>query len=119
MASLMFPLFLTLSGCHSHYVQTTIVNQGMTAVRNIEVDYPSASFGLPALPPGGRFAYRFQIQGAGHLQLLYVDSTGKSHTVQGPYVAEDQEGALHVNIGGDPQNIWQAQLKPEVTAPKE
>lgn len=113
------PLFLTMSGCHSPYVQTTIVNRSATPVTNIEVDYPSASFGLPALPPGGRFAYRFLIQGTGHLQLQYVDSAGKSHTIQGPYVAQYQEGTLQINVGTDGQNVWQTQLKPQVTAPKE
>ena len=86
---------------------------------NIEVDYPSASFGLPGLPPGGHFAYRFLIQGTGRLQLQYADSAGKSHSIQGPYVAQGQEGTLQINIGADSPNVWQTQLKPEVTAPKE
>ncbi|HEX4021079.1 MAG TPA: hypothetical protein VHX63_08045 [Acidobacteriaceae bacterium] len=112
-------LVLSASGCRDHLVQTTVINQSTTTVRNIEVDYPSASFGISSLPPGGQFAYHFKIEGTGDLQLIYVDSAEHSHTVKGPYIAEGQEGTLQIRIGNDKQNVWQMQLKPEVTAPKE
>ena len=36
-----------MAGCSSRYVQTTIVNHTDRALKLIEVDYPSASFGTP------------------------------------------------------------------------
>ena len=37
------------SGCHSAFVETTIDNQSASAVRLVEVDYPSASFGVSSI----------------------------------------------------------------------
>ena len=111
-------LILPLSGCRTPLVQTTIINQGTTEVRNVELDYPSASFGLASLQPGGHFSYRFKIDGSGHLQLHYVDSAKHDHSKTGPYVAQGQQGTLQINIG-DSGSVWQMQLKPTVQAPKE
>jgi len=118
---LTLPLFLTLAGCRSRspYVQTTLVNEGATTAQNIEVDYPSASFGVSSLPPGGSFTYRFQIQGSGHLQLLYVDSAKHAHSETGPYVVEGQAGTLRIAIGGADKNPWTMQLMPQARDPKE
>ena len=38
---------LTLTGCHSPYVEATISNRTPSPITLIEVDYPSASFGTP------------------------------------------------------------------------
>ena len=120
LACLMVTFFITLAGCRSRspYVQTTLLNEGATTVQNIEVDYPSASFGVSSLEPGRSFMYRFQIQGSGHLQLLYVDSAHRAHSETGPYVAEGQEGTLRIAIGSAGKNMWTMQLMPQVTAPK-
>ena len=53
------------------------------------------------------------------MQLIFVDSAGHSHTLPGPYVAENQEGTLEIDINGNSYQNWLVQLKPEVTAPKE
>ncbi len=114
---LSLPLFFTLVGCRSRYVQTTLVNEGATTLQNVEVDYPSASFGLASLPPGGSFSYRFQIQGSGDLQLLYVDSAQHAHSETGPYVTEGQEGTLRIALGGADKSHWQLQVTPNTTVP--
>jgi hypothetical protein len=104
---------LFLSGCRSHFVEVTIVNQG-PAVRLVEFDYPSASFGVNQLASGAKYNYRFKIQGNGPLSLAYVDGSGKTHTFPGPTVDQGEEGTLLVNVGSDGAVSW----KPSLTKPK-
>lgn len=111
-------LFGAMAGCHSHYVQTTIVNDGPTTLENIEVDYPSASFGIASLAPGARYNYRFKIQGSGLMHLLSQDAAGKSQTEAGPFVAEGQEGTLEIDMNRAGKNVWTVKLAPQVNAPK-
>ncbi len=105
-------LLQLLCGCRSHVVQATVVNDGATPLQNIEVDYPSASFGISSLPPGGRFPYHFEIQGAGKLQVQYLDSALHSHSSTGPRLREGQQGTLTVRIDGAGTVHWDAQLNP-------
>ena len=109
---------LAMAGCHSHYVQTTIMNDGPTTLENIEVDYPSASFGLASLAPGARFNYRFKIDGSGKMKLLTQSNLGQASSEVGPYVAEGQEGSLEIDMNRAGKNVWTVKLVPEVAAPK-
>ena len=72
---------LCLAGCRSRFVEVTIVNQGPT-LHVMEFDYPSASFGANVLAAGGKFHYRFKVQGSGPLSLQYEDGTGKPIPLQ-------------------------------------
>ena len=108
---------LLMTGCHSPYVETSVVNSGTTVLHNIEVDYPSASFGLPTLDPGATFHYRFQIQDAGRMKVEFSDSAHKSHSGKGPYIAQGQQGTLTITLDGNGKNQWAAQLHPNVTVP--
>ncbi len=89
-----------------------MVNDGAAPLQNIEVDYPSASFGISSLPPGGAFPYHFEIQGAGNLQIQYLDSALHAHRSTGPRIAEGQEGTLTIHIDGAGAVHWDEQLKP-------
>jgi hypothetical protein len=104
---------LLLSGCRSRFVEVTIVNQG-PVVRLVEFDYPSASFGINQLAPGGKYNYRFKIQGNGPLSLAYVDASGKTHTFTGPTVDLGDQGTLLVSVGPAGGVSW----KPSLTNPK-
>jgi hypothetical protein len=101
---------LTLTGCHSAFVETTIDNQGPTPIRLVEVDYPSASFGVGALDPKSQFHYHFKIQGSGALKLEFTDVTGKVHEDDGPVLNQGQEGHLTIVIGPSGEVSWQPQL---------
>jgi hypothetical protein len=102
---------IPLTGCHSRTVGVTIVNQG-PALRVLELDYPSASFGANRLATGAQFHYRFKIQGSGPLTLSFEDSSGKPHTAQGPIVQQGQEGSLLITIAGQDSAVtWTPMLK--------
>ncbi len=110
---LLLMLCIGLCGCHSRFVEVTIVNQGPT-LHVMEFDYPSASFGANQLETGAKFHYRFKVQGPGPLSLQYEDASGHTRTAQGPQLDLGDQGSLLVNI--DPQGAvtW----SPNLTNPK-
>ena len=103
-ASLLF-----CTGCHSALVQASLHNATGSEMRLIEIDYPSASFGLQRLANGSDFKYRFKILGSGAVKLIYTDSAGHEHTAEGPVLHEGQEGQLQ--ILADAKGVsWSPQL---------
>jgi hypothetical protein len=98
------------AGCHSRFVETTIDNQGAKPLQMIEVDYPSASFGVGNLAAGGQFHYRFKIQGSGPVKLQFTDAQGQVHNVDGPDLNEGQEGRLTIAIDPAGKVAWQPNL---------
>ncbi|HVC89528.1 MAG TPA: hypothetical protein VND66_02795 [Acidobacteriaceae bacterium] len=106
-----------LAGCRSALVDTSVINSGTTVLHNIEVDYPSASFGISSLEPGATFHYRFQIQDAGRMKVEFYDSSEKAHSGKGPYVAQGQQGTLTITLDGSGKNDWASHLHPAVPTP--
>lgn len=103
-------LILGISGCHSAFVETTIDNQGQSPVRLVEVDYPSASFGVGTIAPQSKFHYRFKIQGSGPLKIEFTDASGKVRDSDGPVLNQGQEGHLAIVIQPNGEVSWQPQL---------
>jgi len=92
----------TISGCRSPYVETTIANRTGSDITELQVEYPSASFGKDALPSGADFHYRFKLQGSGPIKLSYTDAAHQDHAFTGPTLYEGQQGTLRIEI--DPPN---------------
>ena len=101
---------VALSGCHSHYVSMDVRNETGKAVTLVEVDYPSASFGVDTLAAGGTYHYRFKILGDGPTKILWTDAAEQQHTVAGPALKEGQEGTLSATINAGTAT-WQSDLK--------
>jgi hypothetical protein len=99
-------LLLGLAGCRSAFIRTTITNQGQSAVRLVEVDYPSASFGIQSIAAFSEFHYRFKIQGSGAAKLEFTDVSGKVHDSDGPLLHEGQEGRLSIVIQPNNEVNW-------------
>lgn len=106
---LMFFSFLP-TGCRSAYVASTVTNNSGSPVTLIEVEYPSASFGVGSLTAGSRFPYRFKVQGSGEIKIQFNDAIGKQHTATGPELQEGQQGTLTISIGPDYEVSWQPSL---------
>ncbi len=104
-------------GCRSKLIVVRVINSGTTDLHNIEVDYPSASFGMSNLAPGATFTYRIQLQDAGRMKVEFYDSNQQPHSGKGPYVKEGQQGSLTLTLDGSGKNEWAPQLHPRVTAP--
>lgn len=95
-----------LAGCHSAFVSATIINNTSAQVTLIEVDYPSASFGVGALGRGAQYHYRFKILGDGPVKLQYTDVSGKTYTSSGPDLREGEEGTLQIRIDASGNVSW-------------
>jgi hypothetical protein len=89
---------LTLTGCHSAYIETTISNRTPDPLSLLELDYPSASFGTQTLAPGADFHYRFKVLGSGPTTLLWTDAAHHDHKNSGPTFHENDEGTLIITI---------------------
>jgi hypothetical protein len=83
-------------GCHSFHVDATVENRTGAPVRLLEVDYPSAGFGADTLASGATFHYRIQLRGSGPIKVQYTSSDGRQAQVDGPKLAERQEGTLQI-----------------------
>lgn len=108
------PLLFAVSGCHSYHIDTTVENRTGGEIRLLEVDYPSASFGVDSVAPGADFHYRIQLRGQGQIKVQYTAGEGGQSQVKlinGPTVAERQEGRLEILLlpGG------KAEFRPELT----
>ncbi len=76
----------------------------------VEVDYPSASFGVGNLDSNSQFHYRFKIQGSGPVKIEFTDGHGQVHTVEGPTLNQGQEGRLTIAIDPNGKVNWQPSL---------
>ena len=92
---------LALASCkywQGVWVVTTVENQTGQPVRQLEVDYPSASFGANTLAAGASMHYRFQISGSGPVKVDYTTADGKTSHSQGLALTERQHGTLTVRL---------------------
>jgi hypothetical protein len=83
---------LAISGCRSHHIDCVVDNRTGGAIHQVEIDYPSASFGIDTLTPGQIYPYKFQVRGDGLLKVQYTDSGGKQVQLKGTKLAEGDQG---------------------------
>lgn len=91
-------VLLPLAACKSDWVNASIENQSGQPIRELEIDYPSASFGADSLAPGATMHYRFQIRGSGPLHVQYSIPGGKSAHADGPNLKEHQHGQVTIRL---------------------
>lgn len=101
-----------LAGCHSRYVETTIVNRSGAMLTVLQVEYPSASFGVQTLPAGASFHYRFKVYGSKALKLTYFDAASKEHQQSGPVLTEGEEGTLTITFPAQDHAVFETRLHP-------
>lgn len=93
-------ILFCLTGCHSALVDATVSNDTAAPISLVQVEYPTASFGIQALVPGQDFHYRFKILGSGAMKITYTDASQTEHKATGPTLQEGQEGTLHILVNG-------------------
>jgi hypothetical protein len=104
---------ITATGCHSYHIDTTVENRTGTEIKLLEVDYPSASFGKDVLAAGEVFHYRIQLRGSGPLKVQYSGPDGRVSLIDGPSVAELQEGTLQIVLLPGGKAEFDPQLTPK------
>ncbi len=103
-------LAAVLAGCHSPWIQCTIVNHESAPVSLVEVNYPGGSFGVQTIAAGASYRYRFHALASDVVSLDFTDAAKKSHTATGPEIDQGQEGTLGIEIGQDGRVSWMTAL---------
>jgi hypothetical protein len=102
-----------LSACHSSRIVATVENRTGGTITLVEVDYPSASFGVDALAAGADFPYRFKVQNSGIVKVQYTAADGRTiRQISGPALREGQEGTLTIVLRPDGTAEFQPKLSP-------
>ena len=91
-------VFLLLAGCNSAQLRVTVDNHSSAALRNVEVNYVSASFGVPYLAPAAGYHKYVEPLRSGKLQVKYVDEAGKEHVSIGPAIDSKQSMAVTCEV---------------------
>jgi hypothetical protein len=89
---------MSASGCKSYWIDANIENKTGQSIHELEVDYPSASFGANTLASGATMHYRFQTRGSGPVKVEYSFGDGKTTHAQGLNLAEHQQGRLTIRL---------------------
>lgn len=87
-----------LNGCHSYHIEATIENHTGGTVTLLEVDYPSASFGVDTLAADGVFHHRIQTRGSGPISVQYTAADGRAAQIKGPTLYEGQDGSIEIDL---------------------
>ena len=83
-------------GCKSHPFAVTVVNQSGAAIRLLEVDYPSASFGADSVNAGQTVRSGIHLTGTGAVKVQYMAPDKHQVTIDGPQLRDGQEGSLRI-----------------------
>jgi hypothetical protein len=113
LSAILLAALTTFAGCHSYHIDATVENQTGGAIQLLEVDYPSASFGANSLTAGEIYHYRIQLRGNGPLMVQYTGSDGHQVKMEGPALAEPQEGRLEIVLLPGGKAEFHPQLTPQ------
>jgi hypothetical protein len=92
----LLPGLLAAAGCHSYQVETTVENRTGAAIH---------------LAAGETVHSRIQIRGSGVLKVQYTAGDGRTAQIDGPQLAERQEGRLEIVL----LPAGKADFRPELT----
>lgn len=98
------------AGCHSPWIQCTIVNEQATPVSLVQVSYPGGTFGVQTIAPGGSFHYRFRDLSDDQASIDFTDAAHHDHKAKGPQLRQGQEGTLRIAIQPNNQVRWEPVL---------
>ncbi len=98
------------AGCHSPWIQCTIVNEQATPVSLVQMSYPGGTFGVQTIAPGGSFHYRFRDLGDDQASIDFTDAGHHDHKAKGPQLKKRQEGTLRITIEPNDQVRWEPVL---------
>jgi hypothetical protein len=98
---------VSISACRSHGIDLTVQNNGRDTLRNVEVDYPGAAFGIASLAPGVSYAYRMKPMSTGELIVSFELQNGKSFKQKGPTVRVGENTQMVLVLQQDETHQWQ------------
>ena len=112
--STLFVLLLSAAmiGCRAHGIDVTIQNNGQTALRNVELDYPGAAFGAGTITPGASYWYHIKPTADGEITLSFDQDDGKTFKQKGPTVHAADRGRLILILEQDAAKQWHLRTEP-------
>jgi phage gp46-like protein len=99
-------------GCKSYWIDATVENHTGQAIHELEVDYPSASFGSNGLASEAVMHYRFQVRGDGPIRVEYIGEGDKTIHGQGLTLSDHQQGQIVIRLLPKGKVEFVASLKP-------
>ena len=103
---------VALTACHSYHIDATILNHTGGTISLLEVDYPSASFGVDTIPADSTYHYRLQTRDSGPIKVQYTASNGHQVQITGPTLYEKQEGSIEIILLPDGKAEFHPALNP-------
>ena len=104
---------LPVAACHSYRIDATVENRTGSAISLLEVDYPTASFGIGSLASDDVFRYRLQTRGSGPVKVQYTVGNGRTIQITGPTLYERQEGSIDIVLLADGKAEFHPKLNPQ------
>ncbi len=101
------------TGCHSYHIEATVENHTGGSITLLEVDYPSASFGVDTLAADGVAHHRIQIRDSGPISVQYTAANDHQVQVKGPTLYEKQEGRIELDLLPDGKVEFHPFLNPQ------
>ncbi len=92
---------IVATGCkeyRSFWVNVTVVNHTAAPISEIEVDYPTASFGINQLAAGAAYHYRLKVSGKGKIHAQYPGALDKPIRIDGPVLQDNDQGQIQIAL---------------------
>ena len=102
-----------LTACHSYHIDATILNHTGGTISLLEVDYPSASFGVDTIVADGTYHYRLQVRDSGPIKVQYTAPNEHQVQITGPTLYEKQEGSIEIILLPDGKAEFHPALNPQ------
>ena len=106
-------LLCIVVGCHSYHIEASVENRTGGTITLLEVDYPTASFGVDTLAPDGVVHHRIQTRDSGPIGVQYTAAHGHQVQVKGPTLFEKQEGSIQIVLLPDGKAEFHPALSPQ------
>jgi hypothetical protein len=106
-------LLIVAAGCHSYHIDATVENRTGGTITLLEVDYPTASFGVDTLAADAVVHHRIQTRDSAPISVQYTAAHGRQVLVKGPTLYEEQEGSIQIVLLPDGKAEFHPALNPQ------
>ena len=98
-------------GCRSHGIDVTIQNNAKVPLRNVELDYPGASFGTGSILPGASYWYHIKPTADGEITLSFEEENGKAFRQKEPVVHAGEDGRMIIIVDQNSSGQWSLRVE--------
>jgi hypothetical protein len=98
-------------GCRSHGIDVTIQNNAKVPLRNVELDYPGASFGTGSILPGASYWYHIKPTEDGEITLSFEEENGKPFRQKEPVVHAGEDGRMIIIVDQNSSRQWSLRVE--------